>query len=441
LVGAFSLGKTGDTTNSNLDSSWVVAFVKEASQYVVRSRGLDYIFGSEEQNRFYFDASEKQYNDRLGKVVKDQVKVLGINKDSALINPLISDFAFQISDTIKFDDGYESSKEIKLSFLDTDDDGVIDNPESFEQVVGQDLDFKYLFFNEVVDQSGSRIYEKVENVRKLNGLKTIETLEKESIVNLNSYDAGQLLYFYDSQEDVVKEVVLNSTGGKTLALRSSYKGVVGRDKLKFQYIHNASVDRRIDPSVSNIMDVFLLTRSYDEAYRIYLAGGTTVEPEAPTTDQLKITFGSKLDEIKSISDEIIYHPVKYKPLFGKTASDKLQAQFKIVKNSSQNINDNDLKVRIVNSINTFFDVNNWDFGDRFYVSELITYVLNQTAPDVSNMVIVPRQSSQSFGSLFEIQSGPDELFVSGATVDDIEIVSSISAVEIGVDINSVVTTT
>jgi hypothetical protein len=57
------------------------------------------------------------------------------------------------------------------------------------------------------------------------------------------------------------------------------------------------------------------------------------------------------------------------------------------------------------------------------------------------MVIVPRQTTQSFGSLFEIQSAVDEIFVSGATVDDIEIVSAISATEIRALANTIVTST
>jgi hypothetical protein len=148
-----------------------------------------------------------------------------------------------------------------------------------------------------------------------------------------------------------------------------------------------------------------------------------------------------LTPIKSISDDIIYHPVKYKVLFGAKADAKLQAVFKIVKNQNQSVNDNDLKVRVVTAINGFFDINNWDFGDRFYISELITYILNQTAPDISNLIIVPRQSSQEFGSLFEIQSTPDQLLISGATVDDIEIVSAITASEVRASATSIVTTT
>jgi hypothetical protein len=401
---------------------------------VIRIRGLNYVFGSVEQNRFYFDANEKQYNDSLGQVVKDQVKVLGINKSSTgSAVPIGNDFVFEIDDTIKFDDGYESSIEIKVGFSDRDDDGVADNPEAFEQIVGVDTQLNYLFFKEIVDEAGSQAYQLIDNTDNL-----VLIVERESLIVISNYNDGQLIYFYDTAEDQVKRVDKTTN---TLILESAYKGVIGRDKIKFQYVHNASVDRRIDPSVSNIVDIFLLTRSYDFAFRTYLIGGTDVEPEAPNSDSLKISFGTKLNAIKAISDDIIYHPVKYKVLFGSKAATKLQAQFKVVKNPNQAINDNELKVRIVNAVNEFFDITNWDFGDRFYLSELVTYVLNQVSPDISNIIIVPRQTSQSFGSLFEIQSGPDEIFVNGATVDDIVIVSAITASEVRAPIASIVTTT
>jgi hypothetical protein len=425
LISRFNLGKAGDTSSTNVDASWIVAFVKEVDEYVVRIRQMNYVFGSVEQNRFYFDTNEKQYNDRVGKVVKDTVTVLGINPVVNSADPITNDFSFEINDTIKFNDGYESAIEVKIAFEDSDNDGIIDNPEAFEQVVGVDGVAGYLFFQEITDNAGSKTYQLIDNTNDV-----IIVVEKETLVDFAdtlTYPNGQLIYFYDIDEDRVKRV--NRTTN-TLDLESSYKGVIGRDNLKFQYIHNASVDRRIDPSVSNIIDIFLLPRSYDTEFRRYLAGGTSLKPIAPSSDSLRITFGSKLNEIKSISDEIIYHPVQYKVLFGSTADANLQAQFKIVKNPTQTINDNDLKVRVITSINEFFDVNNWDFGDRFYVSELTTYILNQVAPDISNLTIVPRQSGQSFGSLFEIQSAPDEIFVSGATVDDIKIVSAITVSEV-----------
>ena len=436
LVNDFGLGKAGDVTNTNADSSWLVAFVKESDRYVVKIRLLSYVFGSISQNRFYFDTNEKRYNDQLGSVVKDQVKILGINTGSNFVTELRQDLAFEISDTIKFDDGYESTSEIKLSFQDSDDDGVIDNPDAFEQIVGVDTELNYLFFKETVDQYGTTTYQLVDNSNN-----SILIREKESVVDFTdtvTYPDGQLIYFYTVDEDAVK--IVNRTTN-TFDLDRSYRANIGRESLKFQYIHNASVDRRIDPSSSNIIDIFMLTKSYDEAFRIYLAGGSTVAPEPPSTDSLRITFGSNLSAIKSISDEIIYHTVKYKVLFGATANPQLQATFKVVKNSGQSINDNDLKVRVISAINAFFDINNWDFGDRFYMGELTTYILNSTAPDISNIVICPKQSSQSFGSLFEIQSRSDEILISGATVADVEIVTAITAAEIGSAITSVVSST
>jgi hypothetical protein len=98
-------------------------------------------------------------------------------------------------------------------------------------------------------------------------------------------------------------------------------------------------------------------------------------------------------------------------------------------------------VRIIRAINEFFSVNNWDFGDRFYASELITYIINSASPDISNMALVPRQPSQSFGSLYEIQSQEDEIFISGATVNNIEIVTALSATELNLSITTFVSTT
>lgn len=435
LLSSFSLGKAGDSTNNNLDASWLISFVKEADEYVIRVRGLDYIFSSLEQNRFYFDAKAKTYDSKTGKVVYDQIKILGINADSNLLLPLKSDIQFKIDDSIRFDDGYESTDSIKITFFDSDDDGVIDNPDSFEKVVGADLDLKYLFFQTVTDDLGNKVKQYIDN-----SAGDILIVQKESLVNLTdqtTYYDGRLIYFWDNDEDQIKRVDRSTN---TLILEPTYSAAIGRAKLKFQYIHNAMVDRRIDPSSSNIIDVYILTRNYDTQFRNYLAGVAT-EPEAPNSDSLRISFGSKLNLIKTVSDEIIYHPVEYKVLFGSTADVKLQAKFKVVKNPNKLINDNDLKVRIITAINEFFDINNWDFGDRFYISELITYVINTVSPDISNMIIVPRQPTQSFGSLFEIQSRVDEIFVSGATVDDVEIVTAISASEIRAQANSIVSNT
>ena len=433
LSDVYNSGKAGDTTNAGLDASWYIAFVRQADQYFIRIRVMHYIFGSVQQNRFYFDGQQKVYNSETGTVIKDKVKILGINTGGDLLTSIKQDIDFEIDETIKFDDGYESTKEIKIAFADSDNNGVIDNPDAFEKIVGLDSLHNFLFFKKTTDASGATYYDIVDNSDEL-----IMIWPKETTAVISNYNNGQLVYFYDSAEDVVKRVDKTTN---TFVLESSYKAAVGRDRLKFQYLHNANSERRIDPSSSNIIDLFILTRAYDTSYRNYLAGYISTEPTPPNNDSLRDTFGVNLDLIKSISDEIIYHPVKYKVLFGAKANSKLQAVFKIVKNSNKTVNDNDIKVRVVSAINDFFSVNNWDFGDRFYLSELITYILTATAPDISNLVIVPKQADQSFGSLFEIQAAPDEIFVNGATVDDIEIVTAITAAEIGANPSTIVNTT
>jgi len=433
LVSDFTLEKAGDSTNNNLDASWLVSFVKDIDQYVVTIRTLDYVFGSQEQNRFYFDANEKAYNASTGLVGKDVIKVLGVNTAPGAVDALGNTITFEVDDTVKFDDGYESTKEIKIAFSDRDSDGVIDDPECFDDIAGDDsVDNAYIFLKETTASDGQTDYQIVDEDI------IIERREADININDERFKDGTLIYFFDVNENRVKRV---NKSTNTLTIASEYKGVRGRDNLKFQYIHNASVDRRIDPSVSNIIDIFLLTRSYDREFREFLVGARANQPVPPTSEGLRISFGSKLGAIKAISDEVIYHPVKYKVLFGQTAEDKLRAQFKVVKNPNRAINDNDLKVRIVGAINDFFDVSNWDFGDRFYLGELITYIINSVAPDISNMVILPRQPKQVFGSLFEIQSNSDEIFVNGARVDDIEIVEAINAAEVRADPATIVNVT
>jgi hypothetical protein len=46
---------------------------------------------------------------------------------------------------------------------------------------------------------------------------------------------------------------------------------------------------------------------------------------------------------------------------------------------------------------------------------------------LKTFVIVPENVNQTFGSLFEIKAEDDEIFVSAAGVDDVEVISAITA--------------
>ncbi len=55
--------------------------------------------------------------------------------------------------------------------------------------------------------------------------------------------------------------------------------------------------------------------------------------------------------------------------------------------------------------------------------------MNLLTPDINNFVIVPKQEN-AFGSLYEIKCQSNEIFVSGATVFDIEIIESVTTTEL-----------
>ena len=116
-------------------------------------------------------------------------------------------------------------------------------------------------------------------------------------------------------------------------------------------------------------------------------------------------------------------------MFGDVAAPTLQATFKAVRNSARVTSDNDIKTRILAGINQFFSIENWDFGQPFYFSELSTYVMNLLTPDITNFVIVPKVE-KGFGSLYEITCQSNEIFINGATVNDIEVIAAITASEL-----------
>jgi hypothetical protein len=159
---------------------------------------------------------------------------------------------------------------------------------------------------------------------------------------------------------------------------------------------------------------------------------------------LRISYSGTLNPLKGLSDEIVYHPVKYKILFGSKADEELQATFKVVKNPSSNVSNAIIKTKVISAINEFFGLDNFDFGDTFYFTELAAYIHQKTAPDLLTVVIVPNQSGQTFGSLFQISGANDEIFISGATVDDVSIISALGANQLeasGTVVTSTTTTT
>lgn len=406
----FSLSQTGNTNNQQLDSSWIILFETNGMSYNVTYRTLRYVFESDAEIKFYFDSSKKIYDSKTGKIIKDILKILKINPKSNSNTAIGSDLIWEVYKEFKDSAGYVSSKKIEVVFSDSDDDGVIDNPELFNEAIGAN-DF---IFTKKSLANNTQIETYVNSTEE-----NIITVTTSTVSGLSSYFNGTVLYFSDT--DLFKKV--DRVNGR-LTQVFDYTAYNGRDSIKFQYTHASGENNRIDPSSTNIIDTYILTRQYDTQYRSYISGELSFKPLPPSSDSLYQSFGTEIAKIKSISDEVIYHPVKYKPLFGNKSEPDMQATFKVIKNSQRVVSDNDVKTRVIASINRFFSLDNWDFGETFYFSELSAFIMKEMSPDITSIVIVPRSSGGSFGSLFEIKSESDEIFVSSATVDDIEIISS-----------------
>ena len=466
---SFSQKFQGDITGQNLDASWVLNFTVENLIYTVRIRGLNYIFESTEETKFYFDSQNKTYDPVTGNTVNDSVKVLKVNGNASTGEPLTNDIILNVYNQIPESDGYIDTSKVLVTYSDDNANEIPDNPDVFNSAV-QPIIYNYATSSEInslintfdvgqlfyasTDESYYEIFlssgSKILNAITYPGDKLIYFVKTFSynnfityepvvsgvindefstqnliLQNVNNYVTGQIFYAYDEQ--TFYQIVLENNV-RTLTVTEDYLARIGRNDLYFQYRHNAPGNRRIDPSPSNLIDMYILTKEYETSYRSWILDntGTVTEPEEPTATQLKISF-SDIEEFKSVSDSIIYNSAKFKPLFGIKAQSELRATFKVIKNQNINLSDTEIKSRVISFINVFFSSGNWDFGETFYFTELATFIQQSMAPNISSIVIVPNSSSQVYGSLQQITSAPNEILISCATVEDVQIISSITA--------------
>ena len=197
--------------------------------------------------------------------------------------------------------------------------------------------------------------------------------------------------------------------------------------LYFKWSHYAPIDQRVDPSATNIIDMIVITDSYYRDMIIWKnSNGTLVtQPLPPTTEELRIQF-QDLNQYKMLSDDMVWNSGSFKLLFGPQAATELQATFKVVKSPSTNISDNEVKTKVIQSIDAYFDIRNWDFGETFFYTELAAFIHQQLSLIISTVVIVPNNANSQFGNLFEIISSPSELFMSTATVNNVQIVANLT---------------
>jgi hypothetical protein len=421
LTSDFSLTYAKNTTSAGLDASWLMHFKATNQVYTATHRSLEYIYESQGETNFYFDDDVKIYDARVSGFARDQIKVLKTNKLPDSSDNFDVDVNLQVYKSILESDGHTNTKRVRISFTDRDDDGIADNPDFFEELVAPDVNAnnKRVYFKPVTDQYSFSDRQPLSISQVISSFATLDEIE----ANKNDYPDGQVFFTTTSLKFYGLTLI---SGTKVISELTGYTYYTGRQNLYFQYRHNAPGYKRIDPSPSNIVDLFLLTNDYNDDYRLWAADttGKLTEPTRPSSEKLRLDY-TRLENFKSISDTIIYNSAKFKPLFGSKADTGLRATFKVVKNPNVNVSDSEIRVSVVNALNEYFELENWDFGETFFFSELSAYLHTELVPNVASIVIVP--DNANYGNLQQITCNADEIFISTATVDQVAVVPSLTA--------------
>lgn len=416
-------------------------------------KGQRYVFESEANVRWYFNGT-RAIDSATGTEKDDLIRVLGTNED---VNDLDGNgvrtgrglrktFDLAVDRVIRYADGYAEPRRIGVRFIDSDEDGQVDNPDTFARLSPSLTTQKrdaYLFWARQPDGSYT----------PTSGLVDVFEAEADRIAALGSLAVGDVAFQINasavSARNTFWEVTLDDDNNPMWTRSyNGYRYAIGRGAnvakswttggvlqptpvgtpISFQWKHYAPSDHRIDPSKTNIIDIFVLTSEYDFLTRQWIANGADIDqlPLPPTELDLRIAF-SEFNNYKMFSDEIVWRPVQYKFLFGAGADPELRAQFKVVKLQNSSLSDGEIKSRVVRAINEYFDVNFWDFGATFYYTELAAYIHQSLAGAIGSVVLVPMSENSSFGQGFEVRCRSDELFVSTAQVADVTIINSNTA--------------
>ena len=152
---------------------------------------------------------------------------------------------------------------------------------------------------------------------------------------------------------------------------------------------------------------------------------TSTETAAPTPLQLRSDYGDLLRN-KMISDTVVIRTGLIRLLFGNKAEPELRGEFKVIKNPLTPLTDNQIKTRIVDVIQAFFNIDLWEFGETFYFTELAAAIHEDLKSDIDSVVLVPTLPANQFGDLFQVEAREDEVFQPDIDVDDILIVTSLT---------------
>ena len=198
----------------------------------------------------------------------------------------------------------------------------------------------------------------------------------------------------------------------------------------FRWEHYADVDKRIDPSTSNIVDMYVLSSDYVRNVEKWIANDfTTTVPVAPNNFELSKIMNT-IEPKAAIADHVAYIPVEFKYLFGSYAENENQAIFKVIKRLGVGYTDSEIKTEVSKKVKEYFSIDNWDFGATFYFSELAAYLHKELGDYISSVVITPKYASNEFTNLLSISCALNEVFMAVTTSNDVKIITQLAQSEL-----------
>jgi len=318
-----------------------------------------------------------------------------------------------------------------VGYRDSEADGVPDDPDFFDEIVAPGQGRPLVFLQRSTDTDDLQRYLLVDPGTVNASIPTLDDIELVK----TEYANGQVFYAYQQSNPdgsrgafyQLETAVINGVLQRTLIPRDDFRARTGRGNLAFQYRHNSPLNNVIDPGVTNIIDLYVVVDEYYDAYLNYIRDvtDTVPEPAPPTINELTLAY-SRLNDFKMVSDNIVLSSVQFKPLFGGKAPLALQATIKVVRAPRSTISVSEIKSQVIAAMDRYFTLDKWDFGDSFFFSELAAYLHQQLGSIISSAVLVPVNPLKTFGDLYEIRSAPNEIFVSAATVADVEVIEALT---------------
>ena len=407
-------------------------FVKFTSlgnnRYTVTYRSLTYYFGSVADTRFTFSKNELVYDPFTGKVIQDFINMLGINAVFNGTTAIGADTKVNILGQTVESDGYVNDFQVEVAATDVNNGQLILNPDFFNDITGYVNNGAnigvYTFFQTTVDPINltRQLIVPSSDINYSYSTKTqVEVVKYEFPVGKIFYAYADKIFYKTVQDPTV------TTPFYVLTPQLDYSVKSGRQGLSFQYRHNANNTTRIDPATTNIIDLYVVTQAYYTAYTNWIndTTNTVVKPQQPTLNELNTAY-SKVQDYKMLSDSVILNSVTFKPLFGAKADASLRATIKVIKSSTTNASDSEIRSAVLTAMDRYFSLNFWDFGDTFFFSELSAYLHGQTDELISSAVLVSNDPEKLFGDLYEIKCRPYEIFVNAATTNDVVVVAALT---------------